>query len=97
MFQMPREKPNTSPDNETVDRTKSRMAAIVARRKKMEEMDEFTREFLKELPKLPDDDELRSVLGSNLIRDPLNKVCSLLEILRWRFLLEACNGGLLFR
>jgi hypothetical protein len=44
------------------------------RRKRIEELDEFSQELVKQSADLPDDDELRKIFGSSLIRDPLNKV-----------------------
>lgn len=41
---------------------------------KIKELDELAQELVNELPNLPDDDELRSVFGSSLIRDPSKKV-----------------------
>lgn len=51
-------------------------AALRERKKKIEELDEFSKVLVDEAINLPDDDELRPILGSSLIRDPTNKVWS---------------------
>ncbi|KAI6191708.1 Mitochondrial import receptor subunit TOM22-like protein [Aphelenchoides bicaudatus] len=65
----------TSDDKKAI-RTAERQSIKVAmaeRKKKFEELDVFSTKLLKEASRLPDDDELREVLGSSLIRDPKNK------------------------